>query len=548
VNGSPAAGDPAVQAAVDYLNRDQPQDDDSNCQVTKNCVTAAQLVDADLTNGHIEYLSTDLLRVTAPEARVNFGLAAAMGFNSTDVLAQATVGIFTPGTGVMPTYAVSGCDWGVQTLTDPATGQVQPTVPPLEDSPGTGEADLDSLGLSSVALNAIGVTLTFDGSKFGPEIPQTPPPATPPTTLVGFFRSTAAGAPTKVTADPTFVTTVSGSTQRVTVTIPSAVTAVEDVWWVRLRTTDNQGDDEWSPATEALPIRVGAAVLECAGFSNEGNFGTLIMPRADGTQKANWLAANMAAGLDEPLSLHTYDAPVGPDGRCNPAPPTTSSPYVQGPGNNQVRYSPSGSGNPSPTDLIERTNCVDTDTGLPANAATDGMIKGVNGSPKGRLHDKPTTCGPGSGTQSRTVSLNNNSYTINNDMLTCFFTKSGVTVSDVAKANYVYNGGEKVISKEVYKSPRFFYVPVLRAEPYSGGSTSYSIIDFRAAFVTGNPMTASKNSPGVNPSDDNGIFIQQNEIKAMKVVFFNTDAVEVPDGGPVGPYIGAGEKLVRLLN
>jgi Flp pilus assembly protein TadG len=543
VSGTPQATDSAVKAAMDYLNRDQPADDAKTCDSSKTCVTAVQLVNGQLADGEVTYLGTDMLKVTAPTARINFSLAQVLGKQSVDVSAAATVRIFTPGTGVMPTYAVTGCDWGVQTLTDPSNGQVNPIVPPLEDSPGDGDADLTSLSPTSVALNAANQFLTINGAKLDGKDAAA--------TVVGFFRSTAStSGPTKV-APVVPVTPPSGTSLQVV--IPTTVTAVEDIWWVRVRTRDQQGADHWSPAAEALPLRIGEAVLECVGASNEGNFGTILLPRTDIANNNNnlWLAANMAVGLQAPLSMHTYDGSAPANGECAPGPSNTNSAYIQGPGDNQTRYAPSGSAG-SPSDLVERTNCVDTDGGLPANATTAGMIVGLGNAvaPKGRLRDKPTTCGPGGnpGTQSRTATINGQSYTFNNDILTCFFTNGSAHVSDVSVPNYTFNGGNPVISADIYSSPRFFYVPVLKVKPATGGSKHYFIIDFRPAFLTGNPSTATKQAPGVTPSDDNGIQILQNDIKSMKVVFINRNAIETPDGGPVGAYLGVGTKLVRLIN
>src|SRR5688500_1112073 len=45
---SPSASDPEVLAARDYLNHNQPQDDDGNaCVLAQNCVTADDLVDGN---------------------------------------------------------------------------------------------------------------------------------------------------------------------------------------------------------------------------------------------------------------------------------------------------------------------------------------------------------------------------------------------------------------------------------------------------------------------------------------------------------------------
>ena len=59
-------------------------------------------------------------KVTAPANLVKFGLAGVLGFNQTTVGASATVMVKSPGLRVLPMFAVDGCDYGRQTLTDPA--------------------------------------------------------------------------------------------------------------------------------------------------------------------------------------------------------------------------------------------------------------------------------------------------------------------------------------------------------------------------------------------------------------------------------------------
>ena len=102
-------------------------------------------------------------------------------------------------------------------------------------------------------------------------------------------------------------------------------------------------------------------------------------------------------------------------------------------------------------DPIDGQNCVPTDTGLPANALEEGMITGISGHP-GRLR-KPATspC-----TRSNvTVS----GYSLNDDVLSCFFTDPSIRVGDVTKATYT---GEPVISPSIFDSPRFVWVPLDR--------------------------------------------------------------------------------------
>ena len=103
-------------------------------------MTSAQLIDGNLLNGEIRFCSgTDVrsgyastvkgLQVIAPRNKVDYGFANVMGVCSGNVNADALVNVFTAGKHVMPMYAVQGCDYGLQTLADPATGHVvTPTV------------------------------------------------------------------------------------------------------------------------------------------------------------------------------------------------------------------------------------------------------------------------------------------------------------------------------------------------------------------------------------------------------------------------------------
>ena len=71
------------------------------------------------------------LQVIAPYNKVDFGLANFLGIDSTTVHGSALVNVFTAGKRVMPMYAVQGCDYGLQTLADPANGHTTPVVPTL---------------------------------------------------------------------------------------------------------------------------------------------------------------------------------------------------------------------------------------------------------------------------------------------------------------------------------------------------------------------------------------------------------------------------------
>ena len=83
--------------------------------------------------------------------------------------------------------------------------------------------------------------------------------------------------------------------------------------------------------------------------------------------------------------------------------------------------------------------------------------------------------------------------------------------------------------------------------PGTGGSQHYKIVDMRPAFLTDQPLSASKGSPQVGP--DNGLTVVNGAVTEMRVVFLNIKAIKQPDGGPVIDWLGGDlPKLIRLVN
>jgi hypothetical protein len=512
-----------VDAVRDQLNgpgeMNLPQDDSG-----KTAVTSVQLTDGDLDNGEVRFANGGL-QVIAPRVQVNYGFAAVMGQEpSVRVSQNATVGVFSPGTGVMPVYAVSGCDYGNQTITDPASGLVtDPPIPTLAYDTDTNATELSSATPSEVAKDASGVSMTLSGKNFKDA------------TKVGFFRGDD--------PDPTLVIEQNAFTDpsplpaggysksgngSMSFVIPDAVTAVETAWYVRVYEAGTV--KKWSKRQEAIPLRVGEAVLECTAGSTDGNFGTLKLPRLNPTADSTWIPVNIADGLESPLSLAIHNTPAA-DGKC-----------TGGLNGAIVSIKPN---------LEPGTNCVDTDTGLAANVATAGLVTGVPGYP-GRLEATSSStsegggCAAGGGTGTRTVTVNPKSYSINNDVLTCFLTDGTTSLADITSPGY---SGGPVLSPDIYSSPRFFWQPVLKTDPANGGSGYYSIVDFRPAFLTDEAVSSSAIRGSNTATTENGLKVENNAVKQMKVVFFNADALSADDSGVVvTPYLGVGPKILRLID
>ena len=133
-NTSANASDPSVQAVADYLNRNRPRNDGtsactwdsgSNTWLGSSCVTPQKLVDGDYTNGEVVFSNGgDYMTVYSPQARVDFGLANAIGFSHVNVSKSAEVGLFSPG-GSLPFYTSITCSWGSPQIIDTSNGKAK---------------------------------------------------------------------------------------------------------------------------------------------------------------------------------------------------------------------------------------------------------------------------------------------------------------------------------------------------------------------------------------------------------------------------------------
>jgi Flp pilus assembly protein TadG len=535
---------PMVDAVRDAMNANQPQDDASSCWTSKSCVTSAQLVDNNLVNGEIRYCSGTTcgsgyastvkgLQVTAPRNKVQYGFARVLGVQNGNVTADALVNVFTAGQRVMPMYAVQGCDYGLQTLADPASGHTTPVVPTLAFDTDTNTTQItalsqelkDSTGavVSSLTYDSTGNTVSFEASRWVNA------------TKIGFFRGDdpLPGLVQEVSSywlesnvlETNIAPYTENNARTVQLNIPDAVADVQTVWWIRVY---NATTNQWSPKGEALGVRVGEAVLECDAGSDAGNFGTLKFPRTD-VPTGNEIPANMATGLQLPLTAEVHPWALANPGLAGLCTDGTNGAVVS-----------------SGTNLRPGTNCVDTDTGLAANMATEGLVLGgTYGSGVLRTQATRPGCDPQGGNNDRNLNFGSTTYSVNDDVLSCYFIDGGTSIADIAKASY--SGGVAFIP-EILKSPRFFYVPVLAIQPTTGGSETYSIIDFRAAFLTDETATNTAIKGSKTGTNNNGVVVQGNDIKQLKVVFFNDAAIPVDGDIPLIDYLGTGNRVIRLID
>ena len=104
------------QAVADYLNQNQAASDGTDCNADAGTtITAAMLTDLNEANGEVTFpTGTTRIRVVAPSARVQFGLAGVMGYDDTCVQSVAVARIASGKLGMAPFYTTDSCDSGPQ--------------------------------------------------------------------------------------------------------------------------------------------------------------------------------------------------------------------------------------------------------------------------------------------------------------------------------------------------------------------------------------------------------------------------------------------------
>jgi Flp pilus assembly protein TadG len=495
---------------------------------------AAAWTDCSATNGEIVYglpkrnsagkweatFNKNQLSLISPPKHVEYGFAKVIGTSGNDVQGVSTVEIKSPKFSTLPFYAYSGCDYGPQTLQQPNNGQSSDLIRlAFPDDPNPANSNVAEL--TSVTPNfypagtATGTMqpITLAGTNLTG------------VTEVGFFESGNA-----VDGPPPVTTTAFTITNANEIKVPDlpdqarGVTGVQQFWYIRVKKATGQWSAVYTgtngnPVLNAPRLTIGTPPLLCGQGSSSGNFGTLLLSHSGFSGWDSVGAANVALGLTNSLAVYPPGGPA--DGTCSSAQTTT------------VLWTADG------------TNCVDTDTGMSANVASGGFLglgsSAVGGNQYLMYPNGKTKCANG-GTQEATTIIA--TRTVNDDTLTCFFNSPSTHISEVIDPAYA---GAPLISSDIYGSPRFGYVPILKIQPSNGGSEKYQIIDFRACFITDQPPSSVK---GDGPSTaTNGFVMDNNGVKSVQVIFLNGNALPNPPvkNGVIN-YIGSGPKIPILVN
>ncbi len=488
IDGSSSCTPEAVAAAEDYLTRDG------------NSVDGQYTVDLGGAEGDQDgFIKCTGWRVElwAPDAHAEFGMGKVAGIDGVDVPAFAAAEVKSPSSHyTLPMYAVSGCDYGSQQISDPPPGGGSDVPEDLEpDSASHNQVDftITSPSPAEVPAGTLTQTMTLTAGNSNNSNKNFSN-----VTEVGFTRTT--GEHVTVT---TFATATNGT---LTFDVPAAVLASSGVWWVRVLKSGN-----WSDGSTGIQAFTVGDLLFCNG-SISGNVGTIKVARDDSTP-GNWLSMNIIRGTEP--TLETYPGTTCDDG-VSPAVTSEHDPH-------------------------DGTNCLGTDPGFPNSEATDGFIQGSGGE-DGRL-DAPTTgnCSR-SGDSSQTAGTPGpKSVPLNDDLLSCFIIDDSM-ISDVVA------GAPEVLSADIFKSPRFFLIPVIPVEATNGSSNFYPIIDFRPGFITNQSVSATNASPG-SVDTYNGVTFQSGHVESLRVILFDEAALPefAPAEGGEGEYTGSGTKVIVLV-
>ena len=455
---------------------------------------ALSLQDGNETNGEISCPGNWRVRLLAPRATVDFGMARIFeGEESLDVPASATAQIKGSPIDHLPMYAVAGCDSGHQVISNPPPGPTPTSTPPALTPNGTAQVRSLVVTPSEIEEGATApVPMTVTGQVKG---------LAAGTTGQVTFSDSAAGNNTDAGSATPLPTSSGWSDFTINLTtVPQSVLDGNGIWWVRLKVVSGAVVN-YSPTAEAEPFTVGD-LLFCNGVVS-GNFGTLRIARNDGNH-STWVEQNIVQGMQPSFAINPSSAAP-----CSPV-DSASAPV-------------------SPTD------CVGTDPGFPNEAATDGFVGSA--SEPGRLNaDTTPGCDRNHGS-SRTSTA----PALNDDLLSCFLI-NGASVGDAVA------GTPGVLSADIMTSPRFFMLPIIAVAASNGASGSYPIVGFRPAFITQEALTATRANPGTI-NGHNGVGFQSNHVESVSVVMFDIAALPktAPARGGEPDYTGEGMKVVTLV-
>ena len=346
-SGAGATKQAIAQRAALYLN--------SNRAVGQPAVTWQQLVnDSNLSNGHLEFQNADgspctddcvQLRLTPPEAHVDFGLAAAVA-SGTDVTRSATVRLFSAlpdPAKVIPLWLPSGCGYGpVDGDTTQGGGSSgKPTASPTPTPTATSTTTPTATSTPTASATQIPTTPVGTHTLSGPGAYNMAYGTTLDVknlTITKVDDGTKKASVRAISPDGTYFVDYASADIKANVTtfkvadftIGTEVSNTPGVWKLYaviekgnkdtysanvVNLTVTGGPPPASTSTTPAPSASASASptsipVGCTG-QDRGNFGQLFSPRVDTTNKNEALGRNLAVGLDHlPIPFDQVNYPI----------------------------------------------------------------------------------------------------------------------------------------------------------------------------------------------------------------------------------------------
>ena len=534
-------------------------------------VSASELIDSVMGNGEVEFLDGSgdpcvtgctEMRVTAPPAHVDFGLAGVMGFSGTSVQRSATVLVesaLPPKAKTIPLWLPSGCGLG-SAESDTSGGGGPTTAPATSTAPAPSSPTTSSsspTGSSSPSPSPTASTSTAPAGEQGDHtLSGTSPYAVASGSTTDVMGYVVSGVPANTdrasmrfySPDGTrFVEyAVTESRPKGTLIVPSfavgpEVTDTPGDWSVYAMVQPSGADKSPEFSDNHLVFRVTGSALptpspttststapvptdsasaspssvpvNCVGQAR-GNFGQLDSPRKTGGTKSVRLALNMAVGLDHQLVPFVFAPSVPVQKTCE------------------------GSSGPIPGAKFDDVatdgrNCIVGDPGNDGPRLYDGLVSGPSASVPGRLAaSRGNTYCPADPSRSNTTI---GGVSINNDVLSCFL-RNGATLAQLTQPTGVTPA---MLDPAIVDSPRFVWIPVVYANDRAQKDFQ-PILDFVPAFITDETQTSSATSA-------NGLEINGSSVKTLTTFVFNKAALPIDEQShTVGYDATMQQSVVRL--
>jgi hypothetical protein len=522
--------------------------------------------------GTVTFPTSTQVKVTTPEARVEFAFGGVADVEYSDQSKMAIARISSPGD-LLPMGLSLECllsaAGSLPLAGDDASGVVPlnyVTPGPLVPAGSAGPTQWPNGYATSSAADRPAVTgITTLPSP----VVSGPTPAT--FTLTGsgwgllsdvqvvFHRGSASGTP--VPADSVQATVLDPVTGTTTATgvLPGTVMQTPGTWQVKVGVRRvAAGSRLWSEAL-TLGVNAPATLTESLGCTRMLN-----SPRADVLPEGAALERNLQEGIDHGLLAHPNLVTVNQPG-------LSAEDLLQTAANATTAF---GCSNSSPNvldlrDPVGTPNCVllQNNQGFVGNSFTTGVLAAERDGVAGRLVCSDARPCRHATAQVRGVQINADSFddyvqdaNLLNDQL--FFNLSTYLTQGVP----LLTPEESALSQDIYGSHRFMWAPVIGAPLAPNSAGHYPVLTFRPIFVTQDAPSGWDSydllfdsassvpaSLGLYEDDvEHGLLLSQDgeTLKAMRFMTIEPSALPLVGSGYDGPtaeYLGVGPKIVKLV-